>query len=95
MLLIEKYEFTYVDYLNYYNSLYCYASKHVLCVKEENIAYTTDENKKKTGDKKHDKIFKEILQNPKEMAQFINNFTKHRVNADELENYSENYIVSI
>ena len=26
------------------------------------------------------------------MAQFINNFTKHRVSADELENYTENYI---
>ena len=92
MLHIEKYEFTYEDYLNYYDSLYCNTSEEILCVQEESTPYTLDENKKKTGDKKHDKIFKEILQNPKEMAQFINNFTTHKVNADELENYSENYI---
>ncbi|MBQ2835599.1 MAG: Rpn family recombination-promoting nuclease/putative transposase [Clostridia bacterium] len=91
-MLIEKYEFTYEDYLNYCDSLYCYDSKDTLCAKEESVAYTTEESKKKTGDKKHDKIFKEILQNPKEMAQFINNFTKHKVNVDELENYTENYI---
>ena len=78
--------------MNYCDSLYCHASKETLCVKEESVPYTTDENKKKTGDKKHDKIFKEILQNPKEMAQFINDFTKHKVNAEELENYTENYI---
>ena len=92
MLRIEKYEFTYEDYLNYCDSLYCHASKEILFVGEENIPYMTDDNKKKTGDKKHDKIFKEILQNPKEMAGFINNFTKHKVTADELENYTENYI---
>ena len=44
------------------------------------------------SDKKHEKIFKEILQNPKEMEQFINNFTTHKVSIQELENYSENYI---
>lgn len=92
MLSIEKYEFTYEDYLNYCDSLYCHTSEEILCVQEESTPYTTDENKKKTEDKKHDKIFREILQNPKEMAQFINNFTKHQINVDELENYSENYI---
>lgn len=92
MLRIEKYEFTYEDYLNYYDSLYCHTSEEILCVQEESVPYTIEGNNKKTGDKKHDKIFKEILQNPKEMAQFINNFTKYRVNVDELENYSENYI---
>lgn len=78
--------------MNYCDSLYCYTSKEILCIREESIPYTTEENKKKAGDKKHDKIFKEILQNPIEMAQFINNFTKHKVNANELENYTENYI---
>lgn len=92
MLLIEEYEFTYEDYLNYYDSFYYHTSKDSLCVKEESVEYKTDENRKKTGDKKHDKIFKEILQDPKEMAQLINNFTKHKVIAGELENYSENYI---
>lgn len=93
MIFIGKYEFTYEDYLNYCDSLYCRESKGILYVQEENIHYTLDEkDEKKTGDKKHDKIFKEILQNPNEMAQFINNFTKHIVSADELENYTENYI---
>lgn len=92
MLLIEKYEFTYEDYLNYYDSLYCHTPEEILCVQEECTPYTLDENNKKTRDKKHDKIFKEILQNSKEMAQFINNFTKHKVKAEELENYTENYI---
>ena len=77
MLLIEKYEFSYEDYLNYCGSLYCHTTKEILCVRENDIPYITEENKKKTGDKKHDKIFKEILQNPIEMAKFINNFTKN------------------
>ena len=94
MIFIGKYEFTYEDYLNYCDSLYCHASKEYLCIAEESVPYTADENSKKTGDKKHDKIFKEILQNPKEMVQFINNFTNHKVNVDELEIYTENYITT-
>ena len=78
--------------MNYCGSLYCHTTKEILCVRENDIPYITEENKKKTGDKKHDKIFKEILQNPIEMAKFINNFTTHRVYVDELENYTENYI---
>ena len=93
MIFIVKYEFTYQDYLNYYNSLCCYEFGEVLCVREDDEPYNLDEKAdKKTRDKKHDKIFKEILQNPQEMAQFINTFTKYTVSADELENYSENYI---
>lgn len=74
MVFIEKHEFTYQDYLNYCNSLDFFSvSKKHLCVQEENVEYTLEEEKnKKTGDKKHDKIFKEILQKPKEMAKFIN-----------------------
>jgi len=53
VLHIEKYEFTYEDYLNYYDSLYCHISEESLCVQEESTPYTLDENKKKTGDKKH------------------------------------------
>ena len=93
MIIIERYEFTYEDYLNYYDSLYCDASKVFFCVHEDCENYTSEEKyERKTGDKKHDKIFKEILQNTKEMANLINNFTTHEVNVDELENYTENYI---
>lgn len=93
MVFIEKYEFTYEDYLNYCDSLYCRESDGFFGVREDSTPYNLDEKyEKKTGDKKHDKIFKEILQNPKEMAEFINNFTNHRVKVNELENYSENYI---
>lgn len=89
MLRIEKYKFTYEDYLNYHDSLYCHTSEELFCVREESTTYTSDEKNKKTRDKKHDKIFKEILQNSIEMAEFISNFTKYKVNVNELENYTD------
>lgn len=59
---------------------YCNSLKESLCVKEESTEYNSeDKQNKKTGDKKHDKIFKKILQNPKEMAEFINKFTEYKV----------------
>lgn len=62
MIFIGKYEFTYEDYLNYCDSLYCHEPKEILCVRENNTQYTLEKkDEKKTGDKKHDKIFKEIL----------------------------------
>ena len=93
MVFIENFEFTYQDYLNYYDSFYSHEEiEPYISVAEESVEYTYDESSNKTKDKKHDKIFKEILQNPEEMVQFINNFTKYKVEIDELENYTENYI---
>ena len=87
-MLIEKYEFTYKDYLNYCDSFCFHELKENFSLKEHSTPYMLEQK----SDKKHDKIFKEILQNPKEMEQFINNFTTHEVSVAELENYSENYI---
>ena len=47
--------------------------ENTVCVKEEGAEYVLDDDKQeqeqdsKTGDKKHDKIFKDILQNKEEM----------------------------
>lgn len=71
-----------------------------LCVEEGRAEYKLEENeqrkqtksKKKTGDKKHDKIFKEILQNKEEISKFISKFTKYNVKTEELKIYTPNYI---
>ena len=80
-----RYEFTYLDYLYYceretwekvVNGEYSTRDEEDddLCVKEESTEYFPENEKQdiKTGDKKHDKIFKDVLQNTEEMAQFIN-----------------------
>lgn len=68
-------------------------SENTLCVQEGSTEYNLEEKQnEKTGDKKHDKIFKEILQNRSEITQFINKFTKYKVEEQELEIYNVNYI---
>ena len=73
--------------------------ENTLCVKEESTEYLLEEDGReelkqgvKTGDKKHDKIFKDILQNKEEIVQFINKFGDYEVNAEGLEIYNPNYI---
>ena len=100
-----RYEFTYLDYLYYcdretwkkiVNGEYPTSDdeEKTICVKEESTEYELKEDKKgrKTGDKKHDKIFKDILQNKEEIARFINKFTNYEMNVEELEIYNPNYI---
>lgn len=96
MVFIEKFEFTYQDYLRY-----CYyfpkeTADKFFSVAEESVEYVFEENEimfeKKTRDKKHDKIFKDILQNKKEMAKFITHFMNCKVKSEELELYNVNYI---
>lgn len=73
---------------------------NTLCIKEDTTEYVTTESKQeekskqseKTGDKKHDKIFKDILQNKEEIAHFISQFVEYQVKAQELEIYNANYI---
>ena len=72
--------------------------ENTVCVKEEGAEYVLDDDKqeqeqdRKTGDKKHDKIFKDILQNKEEIVEFINKFGDYEVNAEDLEIYNPNYI---
>lgn len=98
MVFIEEFIFTYADYLKYCDNLqYPETEEEFICVAEDSAEYAFDdeekvENKRKTGDKKHDKIFKDILQNKKEMAQFLNHFIGYKISPEELENYNPNYI---
>ena len=100
-----RYEFTYLDYLYYcdretwekvVNGEYPTTDEDndELCVKEETVEYMREDVKQeiKTGDKRHDKIFKDVLQNKDEVTQFINKFGEYEVNTEELEIYSPNYI---
>ena len=100
-----RYEFTYLDYLYFcdretwekvVNGEYPVTDEEqdVVCVNEETVEYVREEHKQeiKIGDKKHDKIFKDVLQNTEEMAQFINKFGEYEVNRKELEIYNPNYI---
>ena len=73
--------------------------ENTLCVGDESAEYILNDNMhkeskqgEKTGDKKHDKIFKDILQNKVEIAQFINKFADYDVREEELEIYNPNYI---
>lgn len=45
-------------------------------------------------DKKHDKIFKNILSNVKEMQRFLKDFLEMEVNAENLEKYKNSFITS-
>lgn len=97
MVIIEEFEFTYQDYLRY-----CYLGvtsdiiDEFLCVAEENIEYILEESetkyKIKIGDKKHDKIFKDILYDKREMVKFISHFTNYKVKLQDLELHNVNYI---
>jgi len=103
-----KYEFTYLDYLYFcdrdewrriVNGEYPINDEEVSVeVKENSAEYvleeivTKEKIKQKTGDKKHDKIFKDILQNKEEIAQFIKQFVNYEVKVEELEIYNPNYI---
>ena len=90
MIIIVKYEFTYQDYLNYCDSIQWNEADTLIMVAEESEEYTYDDEY--VGDKKHDKIFKEILQNKEEMSKFLNDFVKFEVPVEELEIYNSEFI---
>lgn len=98
VVIEERFIFTYADYLNCCNDFYYpITEEEYISLAEDSAEYNfKDEeiakNERKTGDKKHDKIFKDILQNKKEMANFLNNFIEYKVSPDDLENYNPNYI---
>ena len=87
MINISKFEFTYQNYLQY---LYLQPNiEDTLYVAEDSADYFLKESKNK--DKKHDKIFRDILQDKTEMTEFIKNFINSNIK-EELEQYKENYI---
>ena len=95
MSLIERFYFTYQDYLRYCDYYDVeYTDEGNLCVAEESeeYYYNSDETSNKNRDKKHDKIFKDILKNKEEMSRFISRFINYEVKTKELEVYNGNYI---
>ena len=73
-IFIERFIFTYADYLEYSKEITYEedVEEGIICVQDETAEYIYENieiekkvEEKKTGDKKHDKIFKEILQNKK------------------------------
>ena len=100
-IFIERFIFTYADYLEYSKEITYEeeVEEKIICVQDETVEYIYENveiekkvEEKKTGDKKHDKIFKEILQNKREMADFLKQFIEYEIKAEELENYNPNYI---
>lgn len=96
MICIEEFIFTYADFLEYCNNLpYPETEEEYICVAEDSVEYLLEEEtktKRRTGDKKHDKIFKDILQNKNEMAEFLDYFVGYKISPEELENCNTNYI---
>ena len=79
MIFIDRFEFTYYDYLKYKDSLYWHGNED-LCLQEETEEYIYEEKR----NQKHDKIFKEILYNQNEMAKFLTEFINYKIQAEEL-----------
>lgn len=94
----ERFIFTYLDYLNYCDNLqYPETEKEFICVAEDSAEYRLNDkeridNERQNGDKKNDKIFKDILQNKNEMAYFLSDFIEYKISPNNLENYNPNYI---
>lgn len=65
-----------------------------ICVLEEGEDYLLEANiqekkqDRRKGNKKHDKILKDILQNKEEIVQFINKFVGYEVKTEGLEIYN-------
>ena len=77
--------FTYNDYLKYRN-IYFKLRNNTMRLEDNNQEYQVD--------KEHDKIFKAIFDNKKEVAQFINKALKleNEIKEEQLEKYNSSYI---
>lgn len=88
MPINEEYIFTYEDYLaiKYHEGL--------VCVREGDIEYklSTGLKGEKKIHQKHDKSFKDVLSNRKEMAFFLNEFVGIGVYTKELQEYKNEFI---
>ena len=82
------YVFTYNDFLKYMEN-----EKYERFMLEKVKPYIEEFEKNKTElDKKHDKIFKNILSNKKEAVRFINRKFKIKLNEEEIELYNKEFI---
>ncbi len=74
-------KYTYIDYLRY--------QEGSLGVREEETKYVIEKTKKQ----KHDKIFKEILDNKREGAKIINKKSDYKISESELEKYNRKFVL--
>lgn len=77
---MEKYEFSQEDYLMY--------EFHFVNEKENEVVGTAS----KVRCQKHDKTFKEVLKDKKEMSKFLKQFIELEVDASKLEMYNSEFI---
>ena len=74
-------KYTYIDYLRY--------QERSLGVREEETQYVIEKPKKQ----KHDKIFKEILDNKREGAKIISKKSGYKISESEIEKYNRKFIL--
>ena len=74
-------KYTYIDYLRY--------QERSLGVREEETQYVIEKPKKQ----KHDKIFKEILDNKREGAKIISKKSDYKISESEIEKYNRKFVL--
>ena len=74
-------KYTYIDYLRY--------QEKSLGVREEETKYVIENRKKQ----KHDKIFKEILDNKREGAKIISKKSDYKISESEIEKYNRKFVL--
>ena len=74
-------KYTYIDYLRY--------QEESLGVREEETKYVIENPKKQ----KHDKIFKEILDNKREGAKIISKKSDYKISESEIEKYNRKFVL--
>ena len=74
-------KYTYIDYLRY--------QEKSLGVREEKTKYVIENRKKQ----KHDKIFKEILDNKREGAKIISKKSDYKISESEIEKYNRKFVL--
>ena len=74
-------KYTYIDYLRY--------QERSLGVREEETQYVIEKPKKQ----KHDKIFKEILDNKREGTKIISKKSDYKISESEIEKYNRKFIL--
>ena len=74
-------KYTYIDYLRY--------QERSLGVREEETQYVIENPKKQ----KHDKIFKEILDNKREGAKIISKKSDYKISESEIEKYNRKFVL--
>ena len=91
--------FTYDDYL-YYIKIFCYKGNNA-CLKDNNEKYKLIKSNNKYTNTKvlypHDKMFKDVLDDKKEVVEFLNEILKlentpNELHVEEIEKYNRKFV---